>query len=260
MKKLTIEYSQLESVESVAKWMKKKDDFVENRGELAESRTCLRIFLNSIIPSLVLIIVSSVYYDVSGLCYSVIAAVTAIITLSIHFGNRSKQRVKDREIVELNQDPMYIRAKQIVQAYEEYWFHYNKYQYWYNLVINGYMLADHSLSEQYVAFIERAHSVLMKAIYNFNHVVWLMEQANKLQQASQRTVPDTSLSELIAKLDESVEVPKLPLPNTIDPSRALEYDEALRELDGFLEGKELANKIDRAVQKAGIKSLTKAVQ
>lgn len=189
----------------------------------------------------------------------VVGALLALID-SVRVDNNDKKRrvAKRTELqAELDADPLYVRAKLIVQAVDDYFTHCAKYRAWFDAVQEGLAARDVELAERYYAFIERAHGVLTKAVANFQSATAFV----KRQKVFRETHPQlnakpnsTALSDLIAQLDKPVEMP--PDVALTDPSASLEYETSLAEVSRDFEDRELIERIDAAVARAALPAKT----
>ena len=161
------------------------------------------------------------------------------------------QAAKRAELqADLESDPLYLRGKLILRAMQDYAIHRDKYRAWVQAVNEELTDPDEDGGTRYLSFIVKAHGVLMQAIDNFQNATELV----KRQKIHRRLYPElaaasnsTALSELIAQLDEPVELPpNLALANPLD---ALEFEEALESLASGADEKVLTARIEAAAAK-----------
>jgi hypothetical protein len=146
-----------------------------------------------------------------------------------------KKAARDKLEGEREQDPFYQRAKLIQEALGNYRSHCDRYHAWYELVDRGLEDADERAADRYYAMLERAHAVIKRAVQNFARATERAEEIESFAESHPaiRSEPQsTALNQLIALLDEPMEMPDAP--QVKDPRDALEYEDALRELSGEL--------------------------
>lgn len=164
------------------------------------------------------------------------------------FAQFARRTVLERE---RDSEPLYQRAKLIEEAVREYTLHCDRYIAWYDVVDEEIKEPNEDLAERYHAFVVKAHGAIEKAIENFVGVVETCRRQEEFQKSHQEiAVEPTSaaLSELLARLDQPVEIPQLRILD--NPATSLEEEEAAAELEAFLSDKELAARIDSAASKS----------
>lgn len=146
---------------------------------------------------------------------------------------------------ERTQDPLWQRAELILRAVEEYKLHCNRYEAWYGAVDEEIQDEDKVLEERYHGFLVRAYLVIDTAINNFTRAAELMERQAKHLSAHPelaRSAESTHLMDLMAKLNQPVEVPAAI--SLMDARRALEHEEALAEVVRNFDEGELTRQIE----------------
>lgn len=152
----------------------------------------------------------------------------------------------------LDQNPLYPRAKLITKAIHDYQRHLDKYRSWFHAVVDDEITeADEETAERYFYFLTHSKEMLEKAVRNFKNAATLLERQEKYhQQHPDLTTPstDTALSELLALLDEPVEFP--PDVDFGNPHLALDHEEVLTALSRDLSGETLTRRIEEATAQA----------
>lgn len=158
--------------------------------------------------------------------------------------SKSIEANKRRELeAERDTEPLYIRAKLILDAIHDYRFHCDKYRAWCAVVSEKLRPADEARADQYHAFISHANDVISKGIKNFLAAAEL----HKRQLQYTATHPEltagnhsTALTELVSLLDEPIDAPEMN--ELIDPVAALDHEENLAELGTGFQDQELEKK------------------
>jgi hypothetical protein len=128
-------------------------------------------------------------------------------------------------------DPLYARARLILDALREFDLHSKRYDAWYAAVDEELQDGDEVAAARYLEFIVQAHHAINRGIDNWTRVVDLLKrQTLYLEQHPELSanVESTRLADLMALLNQPVEIPtvgRLP-----DPRRALEHEKALQEV------------------------------
>ena len=147
-------------------------------------------------------------------------------------------------------DPLYARARLILDALREFDLHYKRYEAWYVAVDEELQDSDEAAAARYHEFIVQAYYAINTGIDNWTRVVDLLRrQAAYLQQYPELSanVESTRLADLMALLNQPVEIPtvgRLP-----DPRRALEHEEALQEVLTGLDESALTQAIEAMPEK-----------
>lgn len=181
-----------------------------------------------------------------GLLYAIIQGRRA--------AHKNRLTQEDRRIAlenERDSEPLYQRAKLIEKAMFEYKLHCIRYMAWYEAVDEGLREPDEELADRYHTFIVKAHRAIEQALENFFGAVEMCRQQEEFQKSHQELVVEptsAALTELLARLDQPVGVPRLRILD--DPAKSLEEEEAAAELEAFLSDKELAARIDSAASKS----------
>ncbi len=157
--------------------------------------------------------------------------------------NEGWQKMCPQFELELKGNPLYARAELIMRALKDYQFHCDRYCELRHQVDEELVETDEATAERYYRFIERAHTVLERAIANFDAVAERVARAEKyatehpdLKEASE----SAGLSLLLSELDGKVEEPRLPAP-LLDPVKALQHEEDLTSIVAELQSHEVVN-------------------
>ncbi len=190
----------------------------------------------------------AVFTLVGGLSF---AAISAWVTM----GNNAKRReiAEQRLHADLNADPLYVRAKLIVQALHDYGVHCAKYRAWFDAVDEGLTKQDDELAARYHAFIDRAYVSLGAALHNFQKVTELTRRQDEYRKTRPELAgkPDgTALGDLLKQLNQPVEMPQeIAL---ADPRASLEFEETLVRVSDEIDGNALTERIEQAAARAGV--------
>jgi len=165
-----------------------------------------------------------------------VCLMAGIIMCCIH-NNRYNEVAKAYRIKlerERQSNPMYVRAKTLIEATDNYLIHRDRYMAWCLAVEAGVQEEDKEAAERYLAFLQRAYSVLNRAMINFENLLELFARWHGHKTVAEPQ--DAALSDLLARLDQPTEIPSLPV--VPDLRRVLEYEDALVELNEELASQE----------------------
>lgn len=135
---------------------------------------------------------------------------------------------------ERQSDPMYVRAKTLIEATKNYLIHRDRYLACYLGAEAGVQEVDEETAEIYFSFLQTGHGVLRRAMENFENVYELTARWQGRKTVAEPQ--DAALSDLLARLDQPTEIPSLPV--VPDLRRVLEYEDALVELNEELASQE----------------------
>jgi len=150
---------------------------------------------------------------------------------------RSENAAKARRVElerERQSDPLYVRAKMLIEATDNYLIHWDRYLAYCLGGEAGVQEADEEMAEIYFSFLQMGHGVLTRAMANFENVVELFARWHGRKTVAEPQ--DAALSDLLARLDQPTEIPSLPV--VPDLRRVLEYEDALVELNEELASQE----------------------
>jgi hypothetical protein len=167
----------------------------------------------------------------------------------VHMDSRTEKlrEAKRAELqAELDADPLYVRAKLVVAAVQNFSAHCHKYCVWCVAVDKGLMKVDEGLAERYYAFLAKVEGMLKDAVIDCTNRITMRQDHPELEAVSD----DKALCDFIARSGQRVEAP----PGAVVADSHLDFEgaEALLRMAGNPDGDDLAERIDEAVARAAL--------